>query len=52
MEVVGVECGYGEVSMDKVSCARVCLSFPVSMVESPPFVVGDCINVPLCNNGI
>ena len=47
-----MECGDGEVSMGKVSCARVCLPLPFSMVEPPPFVVGDCVNLPLCNNGI
>ena len=52
VEIVGVECGDGEVSVGKVSYARVCLPLPFSMVESPLFVVGDCINVPSCNNGI
>ena len=46
MEVVDVECGGGEVFGDKVSCARVCLPLPFSMVKSPLFVVRDCINVP------
>ena len=42
----------GEAFVDKVSCVRVCLPLPFSMVESPLFVVEDCINAPLCNNGI
>ena len=51
VELVGIDFEGGEVGIDKVSRARTCLPLPFSMVESPLFGVGDCIDVPPCSNG-
>ena len=51
MEAIGVGFGGREISVDKVSCVRICLPLPFSMVESPLFGVGDCVNVPPCSSG-
>ena len=51
MEVVGVGFGGREGWVDEVSCARMCLPLPFSMVESPLFGIRDCVDVPSCSNG-
>ena len=50
LEVVGVECEDGEVSMGEVFCVRICLLLSLSVVESPLFGVGGCIDRPSCSN--
>ena len=45
VEVVGVECGGGEVFVDEVSCGRAFLPLSFLMVESPLFHIEDRIDV-------